>query len=286
MASIKVRLAKKTGFCFGVKRAVEMAEAALKVKGPIFSLGSIIHNKQVVKALALKGLKVVNNEADVTGGACIISSHGISPVTAKRIVKRGVKLIDTTCPFVLKAQRIAKSLSDKAYNVIIVGDVLHPEVRALVDFVATRSFVVKDGRSAERLKLDKKSRYIVIAQTTQSKSNFAHAVRAISKKRCAGLKVFNTVCRDAEERQAAALLLAGTVDAMFVVGGNNSANTKRLYEVSRRALKESYLIETEAGIKKSWLKGKASVGITSGASTPEWIVNQVVAKILKKGDVS
>jgi len=281
LSSIKVRLAKKTGFCFGVKRAVEMAEAALEAKGPIFSLGSIIHNKQVVKDLAQKGLKVVNSEADVTGGTCIISSHGISPVTAKRIVRRGIKLIDTTCPFVLKAQRIANSLSKEAYNVIIVGDVLHPEVKALVDFVDTKAFIVKDGKSAERLKLDKGSKYIVIAQTTQSKSNFSDAVRAISKKSCAGLKVFNTVCRDAEERQAAALLLARTVDAMFVVGGNNSANTRRLYEVSRRALKRAHLIETEAGIKKSWLKGKASVGITSGASTPEWIVGRVVERIIR-----
>jgi 4-hydroxy-3-methylbut-2-enyl diphosphate reductase len=256
-----------------------MAEAALKVKGPIFSLGSIIHNKQVVKSLARKGLKTVKSEADVKSGTCIISSHGISPDTARRIVRRGIKIIDTTCPFVLKAQLIAKSLSGASYNVIIVGDALHPEVKALVDFVATKAFVVKDGRSAGRLKLDKLSKYIVIAQTTQSKSNFVAAVRAISKKRCAGLKVFNTVCKDAEERQAAALLLARTVDAMFVVGGNNSANTKRLYEVSRRALKASYLIETEAGIKKSWLKDKASVGITSGASTPEWIVGRVVRKI-------
>ena len=285
MSSVKVRLAKKTGFCFGVKRAVEMAEAALKKKGPIFSLGSIIHNKQVVKSLARKGLEVVNSEADVTGGTCIISSHGISPITAKRIVKRGIKLVDTTCPFVLKAQRIAKSLSDAAYNVIIVGDVLHPEVKALLDFVATRSFVVKDGKSAARLKLEKGSKYIVIAQTTQSKKNFSDALRVISKKKCAGLKVFNTVCKDAEERQAAALLLARTVDAMFVVGGKNSANTRRLYEVSRRALKSTHLIETEAGIKNIWLKNKASVGITSGASTPEWIVNQVVEKILKKGAV-
>ena len=263
-----------------------MAEAALKVRGPIFSLGSIIHNKQVVWSLAKKGLKVVNNEADVKKGACIISSHGISPDTARRIVGRGVKLIDTTCPFVLKAQRIAKSKSRASYNVIIVGDALHPEVKALLDFVTTKAFVVKDGKSAGRLRLAKLSKYIVIAQTTQSKSNFSDAVKAISKKRCAELKIFNTVCRDAEERQAAALLLARTVDAMFIVGGNNSANTRRLYEVSRRVLKESHLIETETDIKKCWLKDKTSVGITSGASTPEWIVNQVVKKILKKGDVS
>ncbi len=282
---MKVLLAKKTGFCFGVKRAVDMAEAALKKKGPTYSLGSLIHNEQVVRALEAKGLKIVKNESDIKNGTCVISSHGISPVIARRISDKGIKVIDTTCPFVLRAQKIAKIKSLAGYEVIIVGDAKHPEIKALVDFVATKATVVRDGKEAKALKLDTKAKYIVIAQTTQGRANFAEAVKAISAKRIKGLKVFNTICRDAGERQGAAMRLARTVDAIFVVGGRSSANTRRLYEVSKRRAEQARLIETEDEVKRSWLKGVSSVGITSGASTPKWVVNKVVKKILEKGAV-
>jgi 4-hydroxy-3-methylbut-2-enyl diphosphate reductase len=278
---MKVRLAKRTGFCFGVKRAVDMAEAALKKEKPICSLGSIIHNEQVVNALARRGLKTAKAETDIKCGTCVISSHGISPFIAKRISDRGVKIIDTTCPFVLRAQRTAKSLSAAGYEVIIVGDAKHPEVRALVDFVSTKAIVVRDGREARRLKLEAGKKYIVIAQTTQGRVNFADSVKALSANRTKDLKVFDTICRDAGERQAAAMRLARTVDAMIVVGGRSSANTRRLYEVSKREAKVAHLIETEAEIRDSWLKGKTSVGVTSGASTPDWVVEKVVKKIIR-----
>jgi len=284
-APVRVKLAKRTGFCFGVKRAVLMAEAALEEKGPIYSLGSLIHNEQVVKALAAKGLKIARDETDIKSGTCVISSHGISPVIAKRISDRGVKVIDTTCPFVLRAQKIAKSLSDAGYGVIIVGDAKHPEIKALIDFVSTRAIVVRDGKEARALKLDPKSGYIVIAQTTQDIANFAEAVKVIRAKKVKKIKIFNTICRDAGERQGAAMRLARTVDAIFVVGGKSSANTRRLYEVSKRQTNKAHLIETENEIKRSWLEGVSSVGITSGASTPKWVVNKVVKKILEKGAV-
>jgi len=282
---VKVRLAKRTGFCFGVKRAVDMAEVALKEKGPIHSLGSLIHNEQVTRALEAKGLKIAGSVSDIRNGTCVISSHGISPVVAKRISDKGIKIIDTTCPFVLKAQKIAKSMSSSGYDVIIVGDAKHPEIKALVDFVSTKAIVVRDGKETRGLKLDIKAKYIVIAQTTQGRANFTEAVKAISAKGIKGLKVYNTICRDAGERQGAAMRLARTVDAIFVVGGRSSANTRRLYEVSKRRAKQAHLIETEDEIKRSWLKGVSSVGITSGASTPKWVVNKVVKKILEKGAV-
>lgn len=282
---VKIKLAKRTGFCFGVRRAVDMAEAALKEKGPIHSLGSLIHNEQVVRALEAKGLKIAKEASDIRSGTCVISSHGISPVIAKRISGKGVRVIDTTCPFVLRAQKIAKRLSDDGYEVIVVGDANHPEIKALVDFVSTKAMVVKDGGQARALKLDPKARYIVIAQTTQDVANFAETVKAVSAKKTKGLKIFNTICRDAGERQGAAMRLARTVDMIFVVGGKSSANTRRLYEVSKRRAKKARLIETEAQIKPIWLKGISSVGITSGASTPEWVVKKVVKKILEKGAV-
>ena len=278
---MKVRLAKRTGFCFGVKRAVLMAEEALEGKGPIYSLGSLIHNEQVVKVLEAKGLEIAKSESDVKSGTCIISSHGISPVIARRISDKGIRVIDTTCPFVLRAQKIAETKSLAGYRVIIVGEAKHPEIKALVDFVSTGAVVVKDARQARALKLDPKDRYIVIAQTTQDKANFAEAVKAVRAKRVGDLRIFNTICRDAGERQGAAMRLARTVDAIFVVGGKSSANTRRLYEVSRRQTKKAHLIETEDEIKRSWLEGVSSVGVTSGASTPKWVVNRVVKKIIR-----
>ena len=279
---MKIQLAKKIGFCFGVKRAIDMAEDALKTNKPIHSLGSIIHNKQVVNDLSKRGLKVVKAADDIKSGACVISSHGISPKIAKSISGRGIKIIDTTCPFVLKAQRIAKRMSDSGYNVIIVGDAGHPEVKALVDFVSKRAFVVKDAEGAKSLKLDKADRYIVISQTTQSTQNFLKVVELILSKRPRELKVYNTICRDAEVRQEAARKLARSQEAMLVVGGKNSANTRRLLEVCQNILNNSHLVETEEDLKKRWFENAHSVGITSGASTPDWIVKRVVKAVRSK----
>lgn len=282
---MKVVLAGKTGFCFGVKRAVTMAGSAIKNNRPIYSLGSIIHNKQVVEALSKKGLKAINSADSIDKGTLVISSHGLSPRIAALISKKGIKIIDTTCPFVLKAQDTAKRLKDEGYHIIIVGDAAHPEVKALVDFAGDRAFVIKDEEAAAAFKPDKGAKFSIIAQTTQSTENFSRVVKIISGKVAGGLEVFNTICKDAEERQAQAKKLAKEVDAMVVVGGRDSANTRRLFEVCKKILKKSYHAETEDDVKAVWFKGLKKVGVTSGASTPEFIIKRVVKKIQKKGVV-
>ena len=278
---MSVKLAKKTGFCFGVKRAVKMAEEALSRKRPIYSLGSIIHNEQVVRGLSKKGLKVIKNINDIKKGVLLISSHGLSPKITSSILKRGIDIIDTTCPFVLKAQRIAKRLSDEGYTVVIVGDARHPEVKALVDFAAKNVFVVKDKAEAGSLKIGRSDKVSIISQTTQSKSNFSDVVKVVAGKDPKELKVFSTICEDAESRQAHSKLLSRQVDLMIVVGGRNSANTKRLLDVCAEHSAPVYLIETEAELDNSWFKPGQAIGITSGASTPDWIVEKVVNKIKK-----
>lgn len=276
-------LAEKTGFCFGVKRAVSMAEAALKNRGPICSLGSIIHNEQVVNGLSKKGLNVVSDIGEIKRGTVVISSHGLSPKTASRLAQKGLKIIDTTCPFVLNAQRIARRLSDEGYTVIIVGDANHPEVKALVDFVPKKVFVVKDKRETLGLRLKKDERVSIISQTTQSTGNFLDCIKAIAEIAPKEIRVFNTICNDAEERQAFARGLAGKVDLMLIAGGRHSANTRRLVEVCRKILKTTYLVETESDLKRTWFKNGHVVGITSGASTPDWIIERIVDKIKLKG---
>lgn len=276
---MKAALARKIGFCFGVKRAVAMAEAELKKRQRIYSLGSIIHNKQVVDDLSQKGLKVIDEVGRLKKGVIVVSSHGISPRIAGAIARRGLRIVDTTCPFVLNAQRIARKLSGEGYRIVIVGDAKHPEVRALVDFAVNGASVVKGAREARRLAVGRGDCVSVISQTTQSTGNFHEAVRAIRAKKPASLKVVNTICRDAGDRQDAARRLARRVDIMLIVGGRNSANTRRLYEVSRKICRPSYHIETEADIRKSWFKRCNVVGITSGASTPDCIIEKVVQAV-------
>ena len=276
---MRVVLAKKIGFCFGVRRAIEMAEAALKNKETVYSLGSIIHNKQVVNKLSEKGLRVIKDIGKVKKGVIVVSSHGISPEIASRIRKRGLRFIDTTCPFVRKAQRIGRSLSDAHYDVIIVGDSSHPEVKALVGFVSGNVFVVKDKNEAKRLNLRPNGRFSIISQTTQSVDNFLDVAKAILDKRPKELKVINTICKDVEARQEAARALTKVVDKMLVVGGKTSANTKRLYDVCRRISGKVYRIETDEDLDSAWFKTGRVVGITSGSSTPDWIVRRVVNKV-------
>ncbi len=278
---MRIVLAKKIGFCFGVRRAVGLAEKALRENEKVYSLGSIIHNRQVVDALSKKGLRVVRDIGGIKRGTVVISSHGISPEIAKNIKTKGLGLIDTTCPFVLNAQMIARSLSNQGYKVIIVGEAAHPEVKALVGFVSKDALVVKDKKIAEGLKLKDREKISIISQTTQSTKNFSEVVKAILKSKLKDIKIINTICKDTEERQKAARMLAKSVDAMVVVGGRNSANTKRLFAVCKEILKNSHLVETEKDLKKSWFKHARVVGVTSGASTPDWIVKKVINEIKK-----
>lgn len=282
---MSTKLAKKIGFCFGVRRAVSLAETALKKDAETHSLGSIIHNPQVVAHLSKKGLKVAGDVSGIKSGTVVVSSHGISPKIVRSIKKRGLKLIDTTCPFVLNAQRIVRSLSGDGYRVIIVGEASHPEVKALVEFASKDTLVVRDEKEAKKLKVGNNERLGIIAQTTQSTDNFLDVVETIAKKKPRKLKIINTICKDVEERQRAARLLAREVDVMLIVGGRNSANTKRLFEISRKIQKNSHLVETEEEIDSRWFKTNSVIGVTSGASTPDWLVKKVVDKINKKGVV-
>ena len=280
--AVRVIHADKTGFCFGVKRAVTMAEAVLKdAPGPIYSLGSIIHNEQVVKRLSEKGLRVISSIDQIKGGVIIISSHGISPRIARDIKKSGIRIVDTTCPFVRKAQDIAAKLNNEGYIVIIVGDANHPEVKSLYDFAERRALVVKDAVEAEALKLPRLDKVSILSQTTQSTESFIQVVGMIAKKGPNELRIYNTICQDAEVRQIDASSLAKDVDMMLVVGGRSSANTRRLYEVCRKILPATHLIETQSELKKEWFSRKGSVGITSGASTPDWVIKNVAQKISK-----
>ena len=276
---MKIAIAKKTGFCFGVRRAIDIAEKVLRQEDKAFSLGSIIHNRQVVMALGERGLIPAKDHRTIRRGTVVAPSHGLSPKVAGALKKRGLKIVDTTCPFVLNAQHIAEKLGKEGYLVVVVGDKAHPEIRALIDFIpGGRVRVVKDSKEAEGLAIGAQEKVSVLSQTTQSYAIFAGVLEVLIKKSLKELRVFNTICHDAGERQHAASELAKTVDIMIVVGGRESANTRRLFEVTSGEQPNSYHIETEEELRPEWFLGAPRVGITSGASTPDWIINKVIKR--------
>ena len=264
---MKIKIARCAGFCFGVKRAINIAENALnglRSEEKIYSFGAIIHNPQVVEGLFKKELQVINGLEAIKGGTVIISSHGAPLEMIEGIKKKGVRLIDATCPFVKYAQRIVKDLKKDGYEIIIVGDSAHPEVKAL------KSIAGKNKRS---------KKLGVISQTTQNKENYISEIRKILGRDFSEVKIFNTICNDTSKRQSAARRLLKNCDMMIVIGGKNSANTKRLWQICKESGVDSFHIETELEISKDWFSGKKRVGITSGASTPDSMVKKIIERI-------
>ncbi|MBL7071125.1 MAG: 4-hydroxy-3-methylbut-2-enyl diphosphate reductase [Candidatus Omnitrophica bacterium] len=277
--ALKINISEFSDFCFGVKRAISLAEGALKKSsGPVYSLGPLIHNQRVVNELSGKGLNVTRDYKNINKGTVVTRSHGIHPDTLAELGRKKVAVINATCPFVYNAQMIAKKLCAEEYKVVIVGDKGHPEVKSLNDFSGNKAFVISNKSDARKLTL-KKGKIGVIAQTTQSQRNFSEVISELLNKDFAEIRVFNTICSDANMRQKSTDIFSRDNDVVFVVGGKNSANTKRLYEICKARGTQAHHIDSRSQIRNVWLKGKKRVGVVSGASTPRWIVDEVVEKI-------
>jgi small subunit ribosomal protein S1 len=278
---MEIFLADKAGFCFGVKRAINTAFKAAG-SGKVYCLGPLIHNPQEVKRLHEAGVKTVGDLSSLTpGDFIIIRSHGVPPMVLAQARDKGLQIIDLTCPFVSKAQRDAESLQKDGYQVIVIGEKKHPEVQSILGYAGDNAVVVETAEDVENQEFQ--NRLGVVAQTTQSYSNFSEIVLKLlrlSKE----LKVFNTICHSTKERQDAARVLAGQVDVMLVVGGRNSANTSRLVSVCKQEGKPTYHIEVADEIRPDWLTGATRVGVTAGASTPDWVLESVLER-LKSGKV-
>jgi 4-hydroxy-3-methylbut-2-enyl diphosphate reductase len=274
----RIIISSNSGFCFGVKRALDIAAGALKEEKTVYSLGPIIHNPQVVDEFFRKGLKITKNIGALKPekASLLIPSHGISPGITK---KKSFTFIDTTCPLVGKVQKIVRDLKARGYFIIIVGDRKHPEVRGLVG-IAGNGFcaVVKGKNEAKALKL-KRKKTALISQTTSSLSNFKEVASEIAKKDFMELVNFNTVCRNTIERQKEAEAIAGKVDAMIVIGGKQSANTSRLAAVCKKANKNTYHIESKNDLRLGLFKNKRKIGIATGASTPPASIREVTEKL-------
>lgn len=275
---MKIIQAKNAGFCFGVKRAMKLAsKAAADSANPVYSLGPLIHNPQQVEYLAKRGVRVVSDlDTPNAGDTLIIRSHGTSPEVLEEAKDKGFVTVNATCPFVMKAQKFAQQLSAEGYQVIIVGEGDHPEVIGIMGFAGADAHVVE--KASDMTNLPIKSRVGIIAQTTQSFNNFREVVAALLEK-SDELKVFNTICHATSERQESALDIARKVDMVIVVGGHNSANTSRLASLCTQAGVVTHHIETADELQASWLENIMAVGVTAGASTPEWIIEAVIDKL-------
>ena len=260
---MKIQKATELGFCFGVRRALRIIEGEAGGAG-IVTLGPIVHNKTVVARLKALGVGVVDDIDILKGGVIAISSHGVSPQTLDKINARGVEVIDTTCPIVRSAQKAARRLANAGFGVIIFGEASHPEVRGLLGWAGRNAIASMD---AEVVSVDDLPKRIgIMAQTTQSRGEFTAFVNRLNERlllHSQEIRVINTLCQETQKRQLAAEELAANSDLMIVVGGHNSANTRRLAEVCRHSV-ETYHIENASEIDVEWLKGKRSVASQPG----------------------
>ena len=274
---MEIILAKSAGFCFGVRRATQMAFEAASKHENICSLGPVIHSPQVVKGLAEQGVKVVSKVEDIPPGSVIVRSHGITSEEMEKIHESNLTIVDATCPFVKKAQEYAARLSDEGYTVVIVGEMEHPEVQGIVSYAGEALVhVVADAKQASALPRMKKVG--IVAQTTQLYENLKD-IMDICLAKSQELRIYNTICDATSVRQNEAREIALEVDLMFVIGGHASANTSRLAGICREIQPRTWHIETMEEIEPEWFASVNKVGVTAGASTPRWLIDEVLARI-------
>jgi (E)-4-hydroxy-3-methyl-but-2-enyl pyrophosphate reductase len=303
---MKVIVAENCGFCHGVKNAISMAEKVLTQKKNVYSLGPIIHNSDVVRRLAKAGLKTVSSVKQIRlvhhpssiihRPSVIIRSHGAAPKQIAELKEKGVNIVDATCVLVKRVQQIAKKLEKDGYKVVVVGDENHPEVQAVVGSACD---VIVLADESDLHKLPSNGKLGIVCQTTQSQEHFSRMLGAIGQYGFSELKVINTLCREAIKRQESAVQLCKQVDIMFVLGGLESANTRRLAELCKKYNSQTFHLQNwnefdknilfagpRVSRRKAGRRGKKQalpyvVGVTAGASTPEWIITEFVENLAK-----
>ena len=272
---MEIKLAKSAGFCFGVKRAVDTVYEQTGKKN-VYTFGPIIHNEEVVKDLEKKGVFVINTMEeldDITEGTVIIRSHGVSSAVYEALRKKGVEIVDATCPFVLKIHNIVKQESANGKQIVIIGNEKHPEVEGIMGWSKTQVHVVDTVEKAQNLQLDPQREVCIVSQTTFNYNKFKELVEIISEKGY-NIIIRNTICNATEERQTEAREIAKRVDAMIVVGGSSSSNTRKLYEICKNECKDTYYIQTINDLDMTSLGKADCIGITPGASTPNTILQE------------
>ncbi|MBI4778443.1 4-hydroxy-3-methylbut-2-enyl diphosphate reductase [Candidatus Desantisbacteria bacterium] len=274
---MKILLSKEAGFCFGVKRALRLTNQTLgKSHGNVYTLGPLIHNPQVIEDLKSKGVLVVQGMDEITTGVVILRSHGVTPKLYQQIVGAGLIIVDAVCPNVKRVQKLVSQLKQEGYTVVVVGEKNHPEVMSIPGIVEGDTLVIESIEQAENF--PQVERIGIVAQTTQTCEYFRKIVSLLLHKTFE-LRAYHTICDAVERRQQDSRKIAKQVEMMLVVGGKNSANTSRLAQICTDSGCTTYHIETASEIQSEWLKGIKKIGITAGASTPPWIIEEVVAAL-------
>jgi (E)-4-hydroxy-3-methyl-but-2-enyl pyrophosphate reductase len=279
---MEVLLPDEFGFCFGVERAVEMVEDALKVGAPVRTLGPLIHNTQEMKRLEGEGVATIETPAEVgTDEIAVIRAHGVTPLVQLQLEGRATQVVDATCPFVTRVQRLAERAAKEGRHVVVAGSPDHPEMIGVVGYAPNNTFVVSDA--AEVSALPQLHAPLVVSQTTLKLKTFLEVAEAVRKKADAEPEIVNTICSATRDRQDAARGLAGLVNVFYIIGGKHSSNSIKLLAVCKEQCARSFLIETEDEIRAEDLQGVERVGVTAGASTPNWLIEQVVARLKQIG---
>lgn len=276
---MKLTIAKSAGYCFGVKRAVNMVyQEAEEAKVPVYTYGPIIHNEEVVRDLKQRGVHVVRELKELENlpkGKIIIRSHGISRREHEAMKACGFEVLDATCPFVLKIHRLVEKYSKEGYRIVIAGNEHHPEVEGILGWVEGQpAYTVTSQEDIEKLPLKEGEKVCLVAQTTFNYNKFQELVEIFEKKGY-DISVVNTICNATEERQTEAKEIAAKVDAMIIIGGRHSSNTRKLYEICSRECADTYFIQTLDDLHLDLPKAVRLVGITAGASTPNKLIEEV-----------
>ncbi len=274
---MEIIIASHSGLCYGVRRALALAKQTRRRRqGRVMTLGELIHNPRVIADLKELGIESVDDPAAADGGTVVIRSHGVGPGVYRALKARKSKVVDATCPIVMRIQRLVESLARRKADIVIVGDPAHPEIQGLIGYSRGRGTIIENEDQARRLPR-RKSR-AVLAQSTQDVLLFGRVVAALVE-RTDELEVYNTICRSTQTRQKSTADLASRVDVLFIVGGRNSSNTRRLYEISKRILPNTHFVENAGQITPRLLKQAKVVGISGGASTPPEAIAEAVARI-------
>lgn len=274
---MEVKLAKSAGFCFGVKRAVEQVYEQTGSDKKIYTYGPIIHNEEVVKDLEKKGVQVLNNEEELKKleeGTVVIRSHGVAKHIYTLIEEKGLECVDATCPFVKRIHNIVEKESEEGAQIVIIGNAGHPEVEGIMGWSKTPALVIESAEEAQNAEFSGGRKICLVSQTTFNYNKFQELVEIFQKKGY-NMSVVNTICNATEERQTEAKEIARDADAMIVIGGTHSSNTRKLYEICSKECERTYFIQTLDDLQLDFPNSVRLVGITAGASTPNNIIEEV-----------
>jgi 4-hydroxy-3-methylbut-2-enyl diphosphate reductase len=279
---MQVLIADEYGFCFGVERAVEMVEEALQEGDTVRTLGPLIHNDQEMERLATHGVSTINTPVQIKRGeTAVIRAHGVTPQVEAELREKASKVVDATCPFVTKVQKLASRAAAQNRHVIVVGNPDHPEMIGVFGYAPEHSFIVRDVEEVAALPRLKNP--LVVSQTTIKLQNFYDVAEAVKAKADGETQIVNTICSATRDRQDAARALAGEVDVFYIIGGRHSSNSRKLLAVCQEQCGKSFLIETEDEINPEDLRGVEKVGLTAGASTPNWLIEKIGKRLEEIG---